>query len=107
MIFTTWNCKGVGNCLTVHHVHEIMNNGNLEAIWLLETKTKNCSLMARIAERKEFSNSHVVDPLGFARGLLLLWRPGSVHLEVVEHCTQVIHCILQIAGGRMIRISFA
>lgn len=47
--------------------------------------------MIKLASNLGFTSHFLVDPLGFAGGLLLLWRQGHLDLDVVSHNSQAIH----------------
>lgn len=56
--------------------------------------------------KRGYSKSFFVKPLSFARGLLLVWNPNKLNLQVVSHSSQVIHNIVSKVGSTL-RITFA
>lgn len=107
MIFVAWNYRGVGNRGTLNHARDFMMSKDVGAVCFLETKTSCFARMEKVARKMGYSKVFNVDPLGFAGGLLLFWRPGEINLEVVGHTSQVIHCVVKDNRGMDVRISFA
>lgn len=103
----SWNCRGVGNRLTVAHAKELMSRKGVGACCLLETKTTNAQRMKKMAMRLGFDQVFEVAPLGFAGGLLLFWNKAIMNLEVVGHSSQAIHCMVKGWGRTACRITFA
>lgn len=47
--------------------------------------------MIRLAYNLGYDNHFIVEPLGFAGGLLLFWKHNHVDLEIIAHNSQAIH----------------
>ncbi|XP_019179618.1 PREDICTED: uncharacterized protein LOC109174845 [Ipomoea nil] len=60
-----------------------------------------------MADKLGFSSSFMVDSIGFAGGLLLVWNKERVPLSVVGHNSQTIHALVNRWDGKRIRFSFA
>lgn len=67
---------------------------------------KDCSGLLRKADKKGFDLSFMVDPLGFAGGLLLVWNKDSINLAIVNHNSQAIHYEVKGLGNSMVHLSF-
>lgn len=85
----------------------LLNSRKVDAICFMETKTKNVTKITHMGMKLGFTRSFMVYPLGFAGGLLLLWNPDTIDLDIVGHASQVIHGIAKGLGGKVTRISFA
>ncbi|XP_019198971.1 PREDICTED: uncharacterized protein LOC109192724 [Ipomoea nil] len=91
MKVVSWNCRGVGNFRVRKHVKQLLNSSRPDALCLLEIRTNKVEAMIKLANQLGFSNHFLVEPLGFAGGLLLLWNHMKLNLDVVSHSSQAIH----------------
>lgn len=69
-----------------------MENKEVGAICLLETKTTNTRKIERMGSKMGFYRTFTINLLGFA-GLMLLWNPDRVDLKIKGHTSRAIHCI--------------
>ncbi|XP_019162015.1 PREDICTED: uncharacterized protein LOC109158583 [Ipomoea nil] len=81
MIFIAWNCRGVKSGGTRRHARELLKRPDVSALCYLETKSKVADCLLRMADKLGFGSSFMVDPLGFAGGLLLIWNKDRVPLS--------------------------
>ncbi|XP_019186423.1 PREDICTED: uncharacterized protein LOC109181124 [Ipomoea nil] len=100
----TWGVRSGG---TRRHARDLLKMPDVGALCFLETKTKAADGLLKMADKFGFCSSFMVDPLGFAGGLLLVWNKDRVPLFVVEHNSQTIHTLIPQRDGKNIRISFA
>lgn len=100
MKVVSWNCRGVGNKKIVKHAKCLMSTSKPGAICFLETKTRGATNLLKMTSSMGFTMSHTVDPIGFAGGLLLVWNPLMISLQVIGATFQVIHSIIREGGCR-------
>ncbi|XP_019157963.1 PREDICTED: uncharacterized protein LOC109154684 [Ipomoea nil] len=98
---------GVKSGGTRRHARELLKRSEVGALCFLETKTKEAGGLLNMADKLGFCSSFMVDPLGFAGGLLLVWNKDRVPLTVVGHNSQSIHTLIPRHDGKNFRISFA
>lgn len=106
MKLISWNCRGVGNRQVIRHAKLLLRSSHADAACFLETKTKNANAMLKMTSKLGFLASHIVDPLGFAGGLLLVWNPSTINLQMVLTSSQAIHTVVS-EGGKDFHVSFA
>ena len=68
-----WNCRGVGSPLTVPLLTEAVLLHFPSLVFLSETKNKK-SVLNSVKQKIKFDNLFVVDPVGMARGLAVMWK---------------------------------
>ncbi|XP_071905731.1 uncharacterized protein [Coffea arabica] len=68
-----WNCRGVGSPLTVPQLKEAVLLHFPSLVFLSETKNKK-SVLNSVKQKIKFDNLFVVDPVGLAGGLAVLWK---------------------------------
>ncbi|XP_071912962.1 uncharacterized protein [Coffea arabica] len=68
-----WNCRGVGSPLTVPQLREVIRLHSPSLVFLSETKKKK-SFLNSVKQWIKFDNVFVVDPVGLAGGLAVLWK---------------------------------
>ena len=68
-----WNCRGVGSPLTVPQLREVVRLHSPSLVFLSETKKKK-SFLNSVKQWIKFDNVFVVDPVGLAGGLAVLWN---------------------------------
>ncbi|XP_031120628.1 uncharacterized protein LOC116023758 [Ipomoea triloba] len=56
-----------------------------------EIKSAKADKMIDLAYNLGFNNHFLVNPVGFAGGLLLFWKQGHIDLEIISHNSQAIH----------------
>ncbi|XP_031130731.1 uncharacterized protein LOC116032362 [Ipomoea triloba] len=91
MKIISWNCRGIVNGRVKKHVKELLNTSKVDAICLLEIRSPNAQGMTNLVSRLGYTNNFLVEPLGFAGGLLVFWNQGQINLEVIGHSSQSIH----------------
>ncbi|XP_019178824.1 PREDICTED: uncharacterized protein LOC109173957 [Ipomoea nil] len=91
MILISWNCKGVVNRRVKNHVKELLTTSKADALCLLEIRSPKVEGMVNMASKLGFSNHLLVEPIGFAGGLLLLWKQGQIDFDIINHSSQAIH----------------
>lgn len=88
------------------HARELMRSRDLGALCLLETKTNNANSLLKMATKNGFNSSFMVEPLGYAGGLLLVWNKDAINFSIINHNSQAIHCMVHGGGISVIRVSF-
>ncbi|XP_031120447.1 uncharacterized protein LOC116023586 [Ipomoea triloba] len=91
MKIISWNCRGIVNGRVQRHVKELLIATKADACCLLEIRSAKADKMIRQAANLGFNNHFLVEPIGFAGGLLLFWNRSLVELEVISHSSQAIH----------------
>ncbi|XP_031120933.1 uncharacterized protein LOC116024172 [Ipomoea triloba] len=91
MKIISWNCRGIVNRRVRNHVKQLLTTSKADVICLLEIKSSKAENMVNLAFKLGFNNHFLVDPLGFAGGLLLFWKQCQIDLEVIGHNSQAIH----------------
>lgn len=96
----------MGSSSTVRHAKELISAKEVSAICFHETKTTDARRLLKMAQRLGFTKYFMVELLGFAGDILLLWRPYIFDFELVRHTTQIIHGWVKGSGGFGTWISF-
>ncbi|XP_019163505.1 PREDICTED: uncharacterized protein LOC109159849 [Ipomoea nil] len=91
MKIISWNCRGIVNGRVRRHVKQLLNTSKADALCLLEIRSSKASNMIKLAHSLGYVNHFIVEPLGFAGGLLLFWKQGQIDLEIIRHTSQSIH----------------
>jgi len=73
MHILSWNCQGLGNPLTIQELRALVAQNRPSLVFLMETKNKE-QMVVRLKKKLKFQNHFVVDPIGTAGGLALLWN---------------------------------
>ena len=68
-----WNCRGVENPLIVPQLREVIRFHSPSLVFLSETKKKK-NYLNKVKQWIKFDNVFVVDPIGMARSLVVLWK---------------------------------
>ena len=68
-----WNCRDVGSPLTVPQLREVIRLHSPSLVFLSETKKKK-NFLNSVKQWIKFDNVFVVDPVGLAGGLAMLWK---------------------------------
>lgn len=87
----SWNCRGIANRRVRTFVKELLTSSKADALCLLEIRSPKAERMIGLASCLGYTNHFIVDPLGFAGGLLLFWREDRIDLEIISHNSQAIH----------------
>lgn len=66
----------------VKHAKLLMMSNKVDTICFLETKTNNAVKLLNMTSNLGFILNHVVDSIGFANGLILVWNPTNVTLQI-------------------------
>ncbi|XP_071905925.1 uncharacterized protein [Coffea arabica] len=68
-----WNCRGAGSPLTIPQLKELVQVHSPSLIFLSETKKKK-SFINCVKQWVKFDELFVVDPVGIAGGLAVIWK---------------------------------
>lgn len=91
MKIISWNCRGIVNSWVRRHVKQLLYSTKPDAFYLLEIRSSRVDRMVNLVYSLGFTNHFVVEPLGFAGGLLLFWNQGRSNLDIISHSSQAIH----------------
>lgn len=72
MKIISWNCKGLGKGETVRYLTGLVKKHKSHCVFLMETKGK-FENMKRMCEKLGFKNYEIVEAIGKAGGLTLMW----------------------------------
>lgn len=90
----SWNVQGYGNRNTRTQLKDFIRSNDPDIIFLCETKT-HFRKMKNYIRPLNSPNYRIINPIGLAGGLCLLWKDG-LELEVVNETPQIINCVLKI-----------
>lgn len=107
MIVSSWNYRWISSDSTRSHARNLLKSSGLGALCFLETKTKCADKLLGMVTKLCFDAFFMVESLGFARGLLLVWNKDCINLSVVSHFSQVIHCEVKSVGSVSCKVSFS
>lgn len=105
MNILSWNCQGLGTPLTVRELRALMAQFRPSLVFLMETKNKS-EFVQRVKRRLQFQSCLVVDPVGTAGGLAIMWD-DRITIEVDSMAENFINlkCEEGVRGNKM-RITF-
>jgi exonuclease III len=85
MRIMSWNCRGLGNPLTVRELCRLVKQKRPVMVFLMETKIRK-SKMEIIRCKLHFENMFVVDSMGKSGGMALIWgEEVSVRVQNFSH----------------------
>lgn len=64
----SWNCYGLTNPLTIHHLRRTYNSSSPDVLFLMETKN-NSFFVRRILNSFGYVDMLAVSPIGMAEGM--------------------------------------
>ncbi|CAA0813944.1 Unknown protein, partial [Striga hermonthica] len=80
-----WNCRGLGGPSTVSQIKEIFRSHHPHFFFLSETRNSSFFVKS-VAKKLGFVDRHaLVDPVGLSGGLLLLWSPEIVIVQLITN----------------------
>lgn len=91
MKVVSWNCRGIANCRARKHVKLLLTSTKPDVLCLLELRSSSIDRIVNLVYSLGFTNHFIVEPMGFAGGLLLFWNQGRSNLNVISHSSQAIH----------------
>lgn len=68
-----WNARGIDQALFKKNFRHIMEYHNIDIIVLVETGNRDN--IATIVSSLPLTAWYLVEPMGFAEGILILWKP--------------------------------
>ncbi|MBA0567282.1 hypothetical protein Golob_012028 [Gossypium lobatum] len=71
-----WNCRGVGNPMTVHELKQLLVANDPDIVFLCETRVQS-NKMSRIRCLCRMDGCLAVNAIGKSGGLAMLWREGT------------------------------
>ncbi|XP_031127486.1 uncharacterized protein LOC116029577 [Ipomoea triloba] len=106
MTIISWNYRGVVNGRVRRHVKELLITSKADVLCLMEIRSPKVQGMTSLVNSLGYTNSFVVEPIGFAGGLLVVWKQGQIDLSVVSNLSQAIHTRIK-NGSQEILFTFA
>ncbi|KAI7993906.1 hypothetical protein LOK49_LG11G02221 [Camellia lanceoleosa] len=76
-----WNCRGVGNNTFRRHMRDLLRTQNPRILILMETKVTYSSIW-NFFNNLGFTASTIVDPIGKAGGIWVIWDTAQVTIRV-------------------------
>jgi len=99
-----WNCKGLGNPLTVLSLKALLAKEKPDLLFLMETKNVDAVLL-RLKRSSGFLHHRLVTPVGSAGGLALFWNAGLSLSDFTSSPHFLDFTCLDISDARSMRIS--
>ncbi|XP_048491220.1 uncharacterized protein LOC125492618 [Beta vulgaris subsp. vulgaris] len=89
-----WNVRGMGRpSFKTNFRHLIVTHGPdvvvLAETWVTREHTEH------IIKNLPFSKWYLVDPVGFAGGILILWNPARVRIHITGTSNQGVHSLVE------------
>ncbi|XP_028112500.1 uncharacterized protein LOC114310648 [Camellia sinensis] len=88
-----WNCRGVGNSAFKRNMRELISTHKPERLILMETKVPFSS-MGNYFNNMGFTAATIVDTIGRAGGIWLLWDTAHVSIRASHATNQVIQATI-------------
>ncbi|XP_031127514.1 uncharacterized protein LOC116029605 [Ipomoea triloba] len=92
----SWNCRGLGNPLTVHVLLGLISQDRHDVLFLCETLS-NARRVESVRVRLRYDNCFTVEPVGRSGGLALLWN-GGLDVEVKGYSNHYIDTVVSAPG---------
>ncbi|KAL5711094.1 hypothetical protein ACHQM5_021586 [Ranunculus cassubicifolius] len=89
----SWNCRGLGNDLTVRHLRDLCRNEKPDILFLSETMIDKDHVNI-LSISNLFSNFIAISSCNNAGGLALFWL-DNVRLEVISSCKHHINTLIK------------
>lgn len=86
-----WNCQGLATPLTVQNLRALVAREKPNVMFLMETKNRE-TVIQRLRKRLNFQNFFIVNPVGIAGGLAVLWEE-LIALHVDSASNEMINLI--------------
>ncbi|KAL7196428.1 hypothetical protein ACSBR1_036443 [Camellia fascicularis] len=88
-----WNCRGAGNNAFKGNMRKLISIHKPAILILMETKVPYSS-MGNFFNNLGFTAATIVDPIGRARGIWLLWDTTQVNIRASHATSQVIQAAI-------------
>ncbi|XP_057250155.1 uncharacterized protein LOC130591221 [Beta vulgaris subsp. vulgaris] len=90
-----WNARGIARNSFKLNFRHIINDHHPDIVVLAETHASRRTT-TKIVQALPFDNWHLVDPIGFAGGILILWNSTRVHLTILRENFQSITALVEV-----------
>ena len=90
-----WNCKGAMKPSFRSSIRDLTKFHSPGIVVVTETRISG-SRAGYILRSLPYDGIHTTDPIGYARGIWLLWRKDMANLEVLATTEQEIHAIVKV-----------
>ncbi|KAH7867325.1 hypothetical protein Vadar_031984 [Vaccinium darrowii] len=91
-----WNCRGASNPHFRWNFVELVRDHKRLMVILTETRIGG-SRVETICQSLGFTNFYIVDSVGFAGGIWLLWNEDNIICDVLHSIEQEIHACIQVS----------
>ncbi|KAL7211712.1 hypothetical protein ACSBR2_014549 [Camellia fascicularis] len=93
-----WNCRGAANPHFRRHFHSLLEEHHPQLVVITKTRIGGDKDMT-ICKSLCFPNFHILEPIGFAGGIWLLWNGQEIHCDVISVTQQEIHAYIQVLSS--------
>ncbi|KAH1084400.1 hypothetical protein J1N35_024161, partial [Gossypium stocksii] len=99
----SWNCRGVGNPVTVRDLKQLLVANDLDVIFLCETKVKTNSFDS-ICRKCRMEGCLDVNAEGKSGGLVMMWKEGN-KVDIQTYSSNHIDTMIQVENETAIRFT--
>ncbi|KAL7210976.1 hypothetical protein ACSBR2_013959 [Camellia fascicularis] len=93
-----WNCRGAANPHFRRHFRSLLEEHHPQLVVITETHIGGDRGMT-ICKSLGLPNFHISEPIGFARGIWLIWNGQEIHCDVLSVTQQEIHTCIQVLSS--------
>lgn len=90
-----WNARGLARPTFKPNLNLLLSHNKPDILILAETKVPRAQT-ATIAGSLPFDSWFLVDPIGFAGGILVLWNSARVSISVINQNAQGVHALVEV-----------
>ena len=95
MTMMYWNARGLARSSFKPNLLHLIAHNKPDILVLVETKVSR-SHTADIVGSLPYDSWFLVEPVGFAGGILILWDPARVSLHVINSNAQGVHALVEV-----------
>lgn len=99
-----WNSREAGNSAFRRNLKELLAEVRPAIVAIVEPRISGVKAK-RVVRRFKIGKFYIVDPVGFAGGILLCWDDSAVNIEVIYSEPQCIHAMVKDGTGREFLLS--
>ncbi|KAB2025296.1 hypothetical protein ES319_D06G140800v1, partial [Gossypium barbadense] len=98
-----WNCRGLGNPMTVRELKQLIIANNPDIIFLCETKMLSNNF-TRIRNIWRLDGCLAISSVGYSRGLVMLWK-NDIDVVIQNYSSNHIYSIVSMENQKKIRFT--
>lgn len=98
MTILFWNVRGMGRPSFKPNLRLLINQHHPSIIILVETRVPKHTTET-IIQNLGFDSWHIVEPRGFAGGIVLLWHANDIKLQVMGESAQGVHGVVEVCSS--------